>query len=161
MSVDSSQSVRVHLLTEVKRFAESASQLSGVSRIALIGSLLTGKELPKDADILVTVCEGVDMDALAAIGRRLKGRAQNRNAGADVFLCSPRGEYLGRTCSYRECHPRMACGGRQCGFGSRICDDLDNLCLARTVVAEPPLELWPKVVKRARIPEDVQSILLE
>jgi predicted nucleotidyltransferase len=156
-----SESLRVHLLREAKRFVRSASQISGVTRIAVLGSLLTGKESPKDADLLVTIGEGVDTHALAAAGRRLKGRAQNRNAGADIFLCSVAGEYLGRTCSYKDCRPRMACRGRCCGFGSRICDDLDDLRLDRRLVLEPPLEVWPEVVERAWIPPDVRSILLE
>lgn len=153
--------LRAYLLRETKRFVESASQVSGVIRIAVIGSLLTAKEVPKDVDLLVTIGERVDLHALATVARKLKGRAQNRNAGADVFLCSDAGEYLGRTCSYKDCHPRMACRGRHCGSGSWICDDLDELELDRALVSEPPLEVWPEVVKRAWIPSDVQGILLE
>lgn len=154
-----SESLRIHLLREVKRFVQSASQLNGVRRISLIGSLVTEKNTPKDADVLVTIDETVDMDSLAALGRKLKGRAQSRGSGADIFLCATTGEYLGRTCSYKDCHPRMACLGRQCGRGTRLCDDFENVHLDAKVVSNPPLEVWPEVVKRAPMPRDVESIL--
>jgi hypothetical protein len=63
-------------------------------RIALIGSLSTSKPLPKDADVLVTIEDGLDLGRLAA-GRRLKGAAQQINLGADIFLADKEGRYLG------------------------------------------------------------------
>lgn len=159
-SIAVSDSLRLHLLREVRRFVQSASQLKGVTRLALIGSLVTEKNTPKDADVLVTIDETVDICSLAALGRKLKGRAQSRGSGADVFLCASIGEYLGRTCSYKDCHPRMACLGRQCGRGTRICDDLENVHLDAKIVSDPPLELWPAIVKRACVPGDVASILI-
>ena len=47
--------IRAFLLVEVQRFIERACTCPGVRRIALIGSLTTDKENPKDADVLVTV----------------------------------------------------------------------------------------------------------
>jgi hypothetical protein len=44
---------------------------------------------------------------LARAGRRLMGRAQTINLGADVFLADTTGRYLGRICHYRECNPRV------------------------------------------------------
>ena len=153
--------LRDDLLDAVRRFAVSASRIAGVRRIALVGSLVTDKQKPKDADLLVTISDSADIDSLAAIGRKLKGRLQARSSGADVFLCSEAGEYLGRTCSYRECHPRMACLGSQCGRGRRICDDFDVVRLSAALLREPPLELWPSVVRRTLIPQDVERVLVK
>jgi hypothetical protein len=153
-------SFRDDLLDAVGQFVMAASQIPGVRRIALVGSLVTEKEHPKDADLLVTIGDGIDVNALAAAGRKLKGRMQGRNSGADIFLSSETGNYLGRTCSYRECHPRMACRGRQCSHGTRICDDFDVLSLDSALLSEPPLELWPAVVRRVRIPQDVERVLV-
>ena len=153
-------SLRTELLDAVGQFVRTASQIPGVQRIALVGSLVTDKEHPKDADLLVTISDGIDMNALAAAGRKLKGRMQGRNSGADIFLSSETGTYLGRTCSYRECHARVACRGHQCGRGTRICDDFDELNLDSALLSEPPLELWPAVVRRARIPQDVEWLLV-
>ncbi len=83
--------IREYLLTEVRIFIDKAQKLEGVHRIALVGSLATNKPNPKDADVLVTIDNSVDMDLLAEFGRRLKGRGQNKNSGADIFLCSPEG----------------------------------------------------------------------
>ena len=77
-----SESLRQFLLNEIRQFVESASQLDGLSRIALVGSLVTEKENPKDADILITISESTDIDSLVALGRKLKGHAQSRNSGA-------------------------------------------------------------------------------
>jgi predicted nucleotidyltransferase len=157
---DSREPLRAFLLREVKRFVESTSQISGVVRIALIGSLVTNKPDPKDADVLVTIDENVDIDSLAEAGRRLKGKGQSQGSGADIFLASPEGDYLGRICSFRECHPRVRCSGNQCHLGSRICDDLDIVRLDRKLVEAPPLELWPQLTCRKAIPDDVRKVLL-
>lgn len=151
--------IRLHLLRGVRKFVDSASKIGGVQRIALVGSLATEKENPKDADVLVTISEDVDINRLATAGRKLKGHGQARNSGADIFLCSPDGEYLGRICSYRDCHIRRSCDGTQCQKGTRICDDLHVLHFAAEVIAGPPLELWPAVVKRRPVPKDVEDLL--
>ena len=152
--------LRAALLKEVGRFVERARHLAGVERIALIGSLTTPKEHPKDADVLTTISNDVDLAALATVARKLKGAGQRRNSGADVFLCNKAGDYLGRTCFYRECHPRMACRGRQCAFSSYLCDDLDEVCLEKRLIVNPPIVLWPEVVPGREVPEDVERLLL-
>ena len=65
---------RSFLLSEVSRFVEFARTCPGVRKIALVGSLTTDKRDPKDADVLVTVDDDADLNALATAGRRLKGR---------------------------------------------------------------------------------------
>ena len=67
--------VRAMLIAEALAFAKAASRLPGVIRIALLGSLTTPEPDPKNADLLVTVADDMDLAPLAALGRRLKGRA--------------------------------------------------------------------------------------
>ena len=99
--------LREFLLREVLRFVRTASTIPGVTRIALVGSLATMKANPKDADVLVSVTDDVDLARLATAGRTLKGRAQTRNSGADIFLADSEG-CIGRICHWRECWPRRA-----------------------------------------------------
>lgn len=154
--------VRSHLLAAVNTFVRSASKLSDVTRIALVGSLATPKANPKDADVLVYVADDIDLSKLARLGRQLKGTAQQINCGADIFLANEDCEYIGRTCHWRECHPgvRLSCHARNCGLRQFLYDDLDTLCLDSKLIAEPPLDLWPKVIKRTPLPQDVREILL-
>ena len=161
-SLDSAGSspIRHFLLREALNFIHSASKLEGVRRIALIGSLTTGKPKPKDLDLLITIEATVNMAELAAIGRKAKGRLQSQNSGADIFLCNEAGEYLGRTCSYRECHVRMACRGMQCRPGSHLCDDLEVVTLSPDLIRDPPCILWPAITYREPIPKDVKELLL-
>ncbi len=155
-------SVRAFLLTEVLRFVERARTCPGVRRIALVGSLAREENSPKDADVLVIVDEDADLAPLATAGRRLKGRAQSRNKGADIFLADPSGNYIGRTCHWRECSPgiRAACDARHCGRRPFLHDDLDDVTLDAVLVKAPPVELWPKVVRRVHVPGDVEAELL-
>lgn len=156
-------SIRSFLLDEVLRFVERARTCPGVRRIALIGSLAKDKDDPKDADVLVTVDDDADLAALATAGRRLKGRAQSRNSGADIFLSDLSGNYIGRTCHWRECRPgiRVACDARHCGRRPFLHDDLDDVTLDSALIKTPPLDLWPRVVRRSEVPRDVETRLVQ
>ena len=149
--------LRQFLLLEALSFIKAASRISGVLRIAMIGSLTTAKAEPKDIDLMLTVDDGLDLERLAATGRRLKGRAQGRNSGADIFLLNARGEYIGRTCQWRECAPgvRMSCRADSCGRRPYLYDDLRVLTLTELVVSHPPLQLWPEIVIQDGLPNDV------
>ena len=157
----SAHDVRSTLLELTRDVVLAACRVPGVQRIAMLGSLLTDKPRPKDTDLLVTVSDNVDLSRLARLGRRLKGSAQSRlNSGADVFLADTAGAYIGRVCSYRECHPRVLCHARHCGAIPHLNDDLDAVHLKAELVAAPPLELHPAIVARAALPADVQEILV-
>jgi len=82
---------RRELLLAVRSFVRAAGTCPGVLRIALVGSLVTSKEIPKDADVVVTIDSGMDLAKLARAGRRLKGSAQTINLGADIFLADVTG----------------------------------------------------------------------
>jgi hypothetical protein len=154
--------VREFLLREALHFVRAASRMAGVRRIALIGSMLTDKPEPKDIDLLVTVEAQCDLAPLAAAGRRLKGRAQGLNRGADIFLADPEGHYIGRTCTWRECAPgiRRACQAQHCGRRHFLNDDLQVVKLSSELILSPVLELWPDNMRREALPRDVEAILV-
>ena len=148
------------LLLGVFSFVLATRLCPGVRRIALLGSLTTAKAIPKDVDLLVTVERAMDLTQLARAGRRLKGLAQTINLGADIFLADTAGHYLGRICHYRECHPRIACRAQHCGLRTHLNDDLHVVTLSKDVLASPPIELWPKVIRRLTVPDDLEEVLL-
>ena len=151
---------REALLLAVWSFVQAARHCPGVLRVALLGSLATNKAIPKDADVLVTIDHEMNLANLARAGRRLKGSAQTINLGADIFLADATGRYLGRICHYRECHPRAACLAQHCGLRQHLNDDLQVVTLSKELLAAPPIELWPSVVRRLTAPPDVEGLLL-
>ncbi len=148
------------LLAAVREFVCEAIDCAGVVRVCLIGSLTTNKPVPKDADVLVTIDRGMELTKLARAGRRLKGQAQRINLGGDIFLADAAGRYLGRICHYRECHRRVLCRARHCGLRDHLNDDLDVVTLSGELIAAPPIELWPDVIRRVPVPPDVEAIVL-
>lgn len=154
--------IRPHLLAGVLAFAQAASQVPGVTRIALIGSLATDKAEPKDADMLVTVADDADLALLAAHGRKLLGHCQSRGRGGEVFLANPGGEYIGRLCPWKRCGPgiRSSCDALHCGRRLYLHDDLSTIRLPSSLITSPPIELWPDVFTRATPPADVEAGLL-
>jgi hypothetical protein len=153
--------VRAFLLTEAFRFIERIVEIPGVRRGAMLGSILSSKTDPKDVDLLITVDEDADLTYLAKSARRLKGMAQSKNKGADVFLANPAGEYIGRICHWSQCGPyfRATCDARNCGVREYLHDDLDDIKLDSRSVKEPPLEIWPSVVARQSVAKDVLPFL--
>jgi hypothetical protein len=153
--------VRHALLEAALRFVQSAAQLAGVRRIALVGSILIDRPSPKDVDLLVYVAEDADLTALASAARQLQGRLQGQNRGADVFLADENGRYLGRTCAWKVCQPgmRASCDAIHCGRRPHLHDDFGTIRLPDSLVAAPPLDLWPVVVRRCRPPADVERLV--
>lgn len=158
-------SKRPELLEAVLNFTRQAAKLDGVRRIALLGSLTTDKRIPKDVDLLVEISDEMPLDQLARHSRQLLSEAMQTgdSCGADVFLCNPAGNYLGRVCGWKRCEPfvRQRCEAQHCGARQFLYDDLQNVRLGKSLIATPPLELWPKVIARVELPEDVRSILIE
>ncbi len=148
------------LLLAVLSFVLAARACPSVQRISLLGSILTAKAIPKDIDVLVTIEGAMDLTALARAGRRLIGTAQTINLGADIFLADTTGRYLGRICHYRECHPRVLCRAQHCGRRDHLNDDLHIVTLSQQLLASPPVDLWPNVIRRLSVPPDVDEALL-
>jgi hypothetical protein len=151
--------LRPFLLIAARDFVGAATKLNGINRIAMLGSLLTAKTEPKDADVLVNVKDGTDLTALARLARMLKGRTQTRNRGADIFLADESSRYIGRVCQWRECAPgiRVARKAQHCGRRQFRHDDLQVVTLSADLVRAPPLELWPEVIPRVELPDDVEE----
>lgn len=155
--------LRTYLLMSALLFVHAASKIEGVSRIALIGSLTKNKQKPKDIDLLVTVDDATDLAPLATQGRKLLGRTMSYgNCGTDIFLSTPSHQYLGRLCAWKVCQAgiRMRCDALHCGLRPYLHDDLRTITLAHSLIVEPPIELWPKVVARVPVPDDVQKVLI-
>ena len=148
------------LLVWTHSFVRAARLCPGVLRIALLGSLTTAKAIPKDVDLLVTIDRTMSLTQLARAGRRLQGFAQTINLGADIFLADATEHYLGRICHYRECHPRVACRAQHCGLRAHLNDDLHVVTLSKDLLASPPIELWPNIVRKLTVPADVEETLL-
>jgi uncharacterized protein DUF6932 len=154
------KNIREYLLSYVPWFVGEAAKLAGVQRIALLGSITTEKTNPKDIDFLVTVDDDVDLEPLARLGRKLKGRTQQINHGADIFLADLRGKYIGRTCSWKECWPgkRVRCDALNCGKRQYLHDDLNTVALSEGAM-RMALGLWPVLEQRDGLPEDLATVL--
>ena len=152
---------RKALLAEAARFVRAVGHHPGVMRVALLGSITTEVPAPKDIDLLVTVSDDADLGPLANAARRMQGHAQSFGAGADVFLADPQGVYLGRTCPWKECWAgrRQSCDARHCGARPYLHDDLDTVKLRPELVAAPPVELLPDVIRRGILPADVEELV--
>jgi predicted nucleotidyltransferase len=156
-----SEGHRQHLLNGLRRFVASVTQIPGVRRIAVLGSIVTIKPDPKDIDVLVVVADDADLAALATCARRLQGQAQSFNRGADVFLADERGAYIGRTCRWKDCRPgvRRSCDALHCGRRPYLHDDLDAITLNTTLVQSPPVTLWPHVERGGQLPRDLEEFV--
>lgn len=152
---------RGFLIAEAFRFVDAICSMPGIEKIALVGSLTTDKPDPKDADLLVTVADDLDLTELATESRKLKGRAQTKNRGADIFLASRAGQYIGRICHWRECRPgiRLSCDAHHCGQRTYLYDDLDAVYLSSQLVTNPPIQVWPHVQCCGKVPTDLMPFL--
>jgi hypothetical protein len=158
---DTSDGQRKELLAGLARFVSGVRIVAGVRQILLVGSIVTAKANPKDIDVLVVVADDADLAPLAMHARRLQGHAQSLNRGADLFLANERGEYIGRTCQWKECRPgiRQSCDAHHCGRRPYLHDDFDAIMLSKSVVATPPVTLWPVVTRRGQLPPDLEEVV--
>ncbi len=154
---------RTVILAETLEFVKQACKLNGIKKISLIGSLTRQKSYPKDVDLLIRVTDEADLAPLAKMARQLSGRLQDKrnNAGVDAFLANPRGKYLGRTCPWRICEPRGNCDAFHCAKRLHLHDDFEDIKLKRDLILRPPVDLWPKIVRREVLPEDTEDILVQ
>lgn len=158
----SAPAMRALLIANALNFTCSARRLPGMMRIALIGSLTTSKPDPKDVDLLVTVTDDADLQPLAVLGRDLQSQALSIGKGGEIFLADPQHAYLGRVCRWKVCEfgVRMSCNAIHCARRSYLHDDLQEVSLAKKLIAMPPLELWPHIVARVPLPLDVEQGLV-
>ena len=154
-------SYRQQLLSLAIDCVQSVLKLNGVTRIAMIGSLTTNKPDPKDADILISVKDDLDLSRLARLSRSLQGRAQSLNRGGEVFLANQDDQYIGRICPWKDCGPgiRASCDTLHCGIRKYLHDDFDAIRLSDDLVKHPPIVIWPKFSARVIVPEDLSKAL--
>ena len=153
---------RSKLLILVREFYQSAIKLKGIYRIALIGSLITDKEKPKDVDVLITISDDMNLIHLAKISRRLQGKAGGISSGADIFLTNQEPQYIGRVCEWKDCRPgiRVRCDALNCGRREYLHDDLQTITLSKEIILNPSVILFPKVKRNSIIPIDVEKELI-
>jgi hypothetical protein len=156
-----SVNIRAFLIEEAFRFINKVVAMPGIRRIAIIGSLVSTQSDPKDADILITIDDDADLTTLATAARKLKGAAQTKNKGADVFLVNLSGLYIGRICHWRECGTgiRATCDARHCGQRHFLHDDLGDINLDPRLVLEPPVDVWPTIIYRAAVASDLSHCI--
>ncbi|HUZ80295.1 MAG TPA: hypothetical protein VMV28_06745 [Thermoplasmata archaeon] len=153
---------RLALIRLARTFVPDIAQVHGVTRVALIGSLTTTKQDPKDIDLLITVEPIADLAPLACHARRLMGAAQSLGKGADVFLADPDGNYLGRVCQWKVCRAgvRLRCDALHCGQRPHLHDDLEAVRLPVALIRSPPVILWPEARCNEPAPADLEQGLL-
>ena len=157
MQQGDSEDIRAFLIAEAFRFINRVIVMPGIRRVAIIGSLVSTKADPKDVDILITVNDDANLTALATAARKLKGIAQSRNKGADIFLANLSGMYIGRICHWRECGTRIraTCDAHHCGQRHFLHDDFNDINLNSRLVLEPPVDVWPTVIYRTAVASDL------
>jgi len=153
---------RKELIEFVREFVLSAGQINGLNQISMIGSLLTDKIKPKDADILCCIEDNLELKYLAKLGRRLQGKTGSIGGGADIFLSNNDNDYIGRICIWKDCRPgvRQSCDAQNCGKREYLHDDLQVIKLSKELIVDPPLVLYPKIIRNIKVPDDVEEILL-
>src|SRR5438876_9693239 len=102
--------MRQQLLSHLPWFVSAVTKLAGIRRIALLGSITSHKQNPKDIDFLVVVDDDVDLEPLARLGRKIKGRAHeariffSRMLKAGTSVEHVRGRRVGRAYADRVMH---------------------------------------------------------
>jgi hypothetical protein len=54
----------------------------------------------------------------------------------------------------------VACLAQHCGRCEHLNDDLHVVTLSKELLAAPPVDLWPNVIRRLTVPADVEALLL-
>jgi hypothetical protein len=60
----------------------------------------------------------------------------------------------------RECFPRALCRALHCGRRQHLNDDLETVTLDGALIASPPIDLWPRIVRRVALPADTEALLV-
>ena len=157
-----SRTKRQKLLAHLPWFVRSVAKVEGVRRISILGSITTEKEKPKDIDFLIMIEDSAELEPVARLGRKLKGRTGSEGGGADIFLTDAHGNYIGRTCSWKECRygARRSCDALNCGRRQYLHDDLQIVTLSKEAIGRA-MKLWPELEKRVGLPEDLDSVIAE
>ena len=55
---------------------------------------------------------------------------------------------------------RALCRALHCGYRQHLNDDLQVVTLDPALIASPPIELWPRIVRRVAVPADTEALLV-
>ena len=120
---------------------------------------VTNKPIPKDADVLVTIDDTTDLTGLARAGRRLKGLLK-------PSTLAPTSSSLMRLGVTSDAFASIASAIRAWHASPSIADAAPTstmthvVTLSKELLAAPPIDLWPDVVRRLKVPPDVDALLL-
>jgi hypothetical protein len=90
-----------------------------------------------------------------------QGHCADDQSGCRHLTCRWIGHYLVRICHYREYHARVACRALHCGQRQHLNDDLQIVTLSPALISAPPIDLWPRIVRRRAVPPDTEELLAE
>ena len=143
------------LLLAVCSFVRAARICPGVLRIALIGSLVTNKPIPKDADVLVTIDDTTDLTGLARAASAPQGVCSNHQPSSLMRLGVTSDAFASIASAIRAWHasPSIADAAPTSTMTHVV-------TLSKELLAAPPIDLWPDVVRRLKVPPDVEALLL-
>ena len=143
------------LLLAVCSFVRAARICPGVRRIALMGSLVTNKPIPKDADVLVTIDDTTDLTGLARAASAPQGVCSNHQPSSLMRLGVTSDAFASIASAIRAWHasPSIADAAPTSTMTHVV-------TLSKELLAAPPIDLWPDVVRRLKVPPDVDALLL-
>ena len=143
------------LLLAVCSFVRAARICPGVLRIALMGSLVTNKPIPKDADVLVTIDDTTDLTGLARAASAPQGVCSNHQPSSLMRLGVTSDAFASIASAIRAWHasPSIADAAPTSTMTHVV-------TLSKELLAAPPIDLWPDVVPRVKVPPDVEALLL-
>ena len=72
---------RQKLLAHLPWFVRSVTKVPGVRKISILGSITTEKLKPKDIDFLVMIEDSAELEPVARLSRKLKGRTGSEGGG--------------------------------------------------------------------------------
>jgi hypothetical protein len=151
--------VRDSLLEAALWFVQAAAQLSEVQRIVLIGSILSDRQSPerrRPTGVRCRRCRSRTAGGTPApraapepepLCRRILGRRATPVFGSDLFL------------EVVPARDSRLSDALHCGRRPHLHDDLATIRLPDSLIAAPPLELWPIVVRRCQVPADVERLV--
>jgi hypothetical protein len=53
----------------------------------------------------------------------------------------------------------VLCQAQHCGQRQHLNDDLHVVTLSPMLIATPPIDLWPRIVRRVPVPADTEALL--
>jgi hypothetical protein len=55
----------------------------------------------------------------------------------------------------------LPAGALHCGQRQHLNDDLQTVTLSPALISAPPIDLWPRIVRRCGVPPETEALLAE